>query len=70
MVKVLNLLRTNQLALACDEFCKIYIYILTLANIEDFRSMISNQEEVDTKVILHSRQVLDVCETNQVLLRH
>ena len=64
-VKVLNLLRTNQLVLACDEFCKI----LTLANIEDFRSMISNQEEADTKVILHSHQVLDVCETNQVLLR-
>ena len=31
--------------------------------------MLSNQEEADTNVILQSRQVLNVCETNQVLLR-
>ena len=58
------MLRTNTLVLACDEVCKV----ITVAGVENFTSLISNQEEADTKVILHSHQALEECRSNQVLL--
>ena len=63
--KVLDLLRTNKLVLAGDNFCKV----LTVSTAEDFTTLISNQEEADTKVVLHSHQAIEECESNRVLLR-
>ena len=45
--KILDLLRTNKLVLAGDNFCKV----LTVSTAEDFTTLISNQEEADIKVI-------------------
>ena len=61
--KVLDLLRTNKLILAGDNFCKV----LTVSTAEDFTTLISNHEEADTKVVLH--QAIEECESNRVLLR-
>ena len=63
--KVLDLLRTNKLILAGDNFCKV----LTVSTAEDFTTLINNQEEADTKVVLHSHQAIEEYETNRVLLR-
>ena len=64
-IKVMNILRTNKLVLAGDEYCKA----ITVATVEDFTTIVSNQEEADTKVVLHSHQALQESESNQILLR-
>ena len=62
--KVLDLLRTSKLVLAGGNFCKV----LTVSTAEDSTTLISNQEEADTKAVLHSHQAVEECESNRVLI--
>ena len=62
---VLNTLRTTQLVLSSEQNCKI----ITLSNCETFQSLVSNQEEADTKVITHGLQFLKTNTNHQVIIR-
>ena len=63
--KVLNILRTNKIMILLDNKC---ISISRLSTgIEE--SLTSNQEEADTKVILHTHQILKSNETSVIILR-
>ena len=63
--KVLNILRTNKIMILLDNKC---ISISRLSTgIEE--SLTSNQEEADTKVILHTYQILKSNETSVIILR-
>ena len=62
--KVLNILRTNKIMILLDNKC---ISISRLSTgIEE--SLTSNQEEADTKVILHTHQILKSNETSVIIL--
>ena len=58
-------MKINKHVLAGDNFCEV----LTVSTAEDFTTLISNQEEADPKVVLHSHQAIEECESNRVLLR-
>ena len=53
-VKVLNLLRTNELFLSMENNCRL----LTHSSSEDVSELQSNQEEADTRVVLHAMHAL------------
>ena len=63
--KVFNILRTNKIMISLDNKC-ISFSCLSIS-IEE--SLTSNQEEADTKVILHSHQILKCSETSVITLR-
>ena len=63
--KVFNILRTNKIMISLDNKC-ISISRLSMS-IEE--SLTSNQEEANTKVILHSHQILKSSETSVITLR-
>ena len=50
----LELLQTSKIILSSEDFCQA----LTRTSVEDVPKLVSNQEEADTRVILHSAQVL------------
>ena len=52
--KVFNILRTNKMMILLDNKCILISHLST--SIEE--SITSNQEETDTKVILHNHQIL------------
>ena len=53
-VKILNLLRTNELFLSMENTCRL----LTHSSSEDVSELQSNQEEADTRVVLHAMHAL------------
>ena len=53
--KVLNMLRTKELFLSREGYC----HLLTLSSTQDYEALISNQEEADTRLILHPKHALD-----------
>ena len=63
--KVFNILRTNKILISLDNKC---ISISRLSTTVE-ESLKSNQEEADTKVILHCYQILKSNETSTVTLR-
>ena len=63
--KTFNILQTNKIMISLDNKCISISHLSTL--IEE--SLTSNQEEVDTKVILHSHQILKSSETSVITLR-
>ena len=63
--KMFNMLRTNKIMLSRDNKCISISRLST--SIEE--SLISNQEEADTKLILHSHQILKSNETSVITLR-
>ena len=62
--KVLSILRTNKVMISLENNCISISRLLT--SIE--KSLIRNQEEADTKIILHSHQVLKSNETSVITL--
>ena len=63
--KVFNILRTNKIMISLDNKC-IWISRLSISTEE---SLTSNQEEADTKVVLHRQQILKSNETSVITLR-
>ena len=64
-VKVLNVLKTNELILSRDGEC----FQITLFGVNPVNHLISNQEEADTKVVLHAFSVLNVPIEKYVVIR-
>ena len=63
--KVFNILRTNKMMILLDNKCILISHLSTL--IEE--SITSNQEETDTKVILHNHQILKSNEASIKIMK-
>ena len=63
--KVFNILRTNKMMILLDNKCILISHLST--SIEE--SITSNQEETDTKVILHNHQILKSNEASIKIMK-
>lgn len=63
--KVFNILRTNKMMILLDHKCILISHLST--SIEE--SITSNQEETDTKVILHNHQILKSNEASIKIMK-
>lgn len=63
--KVFNILRTNKMMILLDNKCILISHLST--SIEE--SITSNQEETDTKVILHNHQILKSNEASIKIIK-
>ena len=60
------MLRTKELFLSREGYC--HCHLLTLSSTQDYEVLISNQEEADTRLILHAKHALDT-GIDSVLIR-
>lgn len=63
--KVFNILRTNKMMILLDNKCILISHLST--SIEE--SITSNQEETDTKIILHNHQILKSNEASIKIMK-
>lgn len=63
--KFLNMLKTNQIILSRQTFCRS----LTLSKSEDVECLITAQEEADTKIFLHCNEILKEDNTLDILIK-
>lgn len=63
--KVFNILRTNKMMILLDNKCILISHLST--SIEE--SITSNQEETDTKVVLHNHQILKSNEASIKIMK-
>ena len=64
-VKMLNLLKTNKIIMSMEDNCSL----LTLAAAVSVHSLETNQDEADTKVFLHTYEILKETNNGYVVIR-